>query len=275
VERIAYGTTSVTAVLDRETAWVIDEMFAEGATPGDRATMASRMPGEYDDEHWLIRCRAYLVRTAATTILVDAGSGPAGAIFSEGRAGRLPEILASLGVAPADVDHVVLTHTHSDHFGWCTAPGPGGWTPYFTNARYHLHPADIAMIRASATERGAQVAEMLLDPLERSGQLSLVPEDHDVALGVRLRHAPGHTPGHRVVGVDTGAHQLVLTGDLLHTSYQVAHPEFDFGSDTDPAQAAATRAELLAEIDARGNVLGAAHLPMAFARLTSGELVGL
>jgi glyoxylase-like metal-dependent hydrolase (beta-lactamase superfamily II) len=271
VERISHGDVTVTAIVDLEDAWRIDEMFPDGGTPGDRTTMAERMPGEFDGESWRIRCRCYLVRTGAATVLVDAGAGPAGSMFGGERAGRLPAVLATLGLAPADVDHVVLTHAHADHFGWSVADG----RPFFGNARYHLHPADIAALRGRDDDRARRVVETLIVPLETSGQLSPIADDHDVVAGVRLRHAPGHTPGHRVVGVDTGAHQIMLAGDLLHTSYQVAHPGYDFGSDTDAALAAATRTALLAEVDARGIILAAAHLPAPFARITAGELVAV
>lgn len=272
-DRIAHGDVSVTALIDVETRWEIDDLFEGGPLPGDRDTMAQRMPDEFDRDTWLVRCRCYLVRRGDRTVLVDAGSGPAEALF-EGT-GVLPDLLAGIGIAPGDVHDVVLTHAHADHFGWCTVPGTDGWTPFFTNARYHLHPADAEAIRARTDERAALVRAILLDPLARSGQLALRAEDHDLISGVRLRHAPGHTPGHRVVGVDTGAENLLLAGDLLHFSYQVAAPGFAFPSDGDPPQANATRTAILAEVEQLGWVLGGSHLPSAFARIVDGRLIAL
>jgi glyoxylase-like metal-dependent hydrolase (beta-lactamase superfamily II) len=55
------------------------------------------------------KCNCYLVRGSRKTILVDAG-------LPWEKKG-LEEQLASLGLAPEDVDMVVLTHEHLDHIG--------------------------------------------------------------------------------------------------------------------------------------------------------------
>src|SRR5438128_2502665 len=54
-----------------------------------------------------------LVRTAGQVVLVDTGVGPYGA----GAGHELERALADEGVAPRDVDLVVLTHAHPDHIG--------------------------------------------------------------------------------------------------------------------------------------------------------------
>ena len=78
-------------------------------------------PELFDDEHWKLPARSYLIRSAGTTVLVETGVGPAGlwdwTALSEG---ELPGALAALGVSPGDVDVVFLTHMHIDHVGWNT-----------------------------------------------------------------------------------------------------------------------------------------------------------
>ena len=44
--------------------------------------------------------------------------------------------LASIGIAPADVDTVLCTHLHFDHVGWNTHLVNGRWVPTFPKARY-------------------------------------------------------------------------------------------------------------------------------------------
>jgi len=53
------------------------------------------------------RGNALLVEAATTRILVDCGFGPR----------ELTKRLARLGLAPADIDAVVVTHEHGDHIG--------------------------------------------------------------------------------------------------------------------------------------------------------------
>ncbi|HLJ80365.1 MAG TPA: MBL fold metallo-hydrolase, partial [Ktedonobacterales bacterium] len=54
----------------------------------------------------------------------------------------LPEMLATLGVRPEDVTHVVLTHAHFDHFSGVTMARDGARVPVFPNARYYLGRGD-------------------------------------------------------------------------------------------------------------------------------------
>lgn len=56
-----------------------------------------------------------LLRRGPHVILVDTGSGPSPTFF--GTAGKLIANLATLGVEPKHVTHVLLTHGHFDHVG--------------------------------------------------------------------------------------------------------------------------------------------------------------
>ena len=91
--------------------------------------------------------------------------------------GTLPDELAALGVMPDDVDDVILTHIHSDHTGWSTTPSPSGWVPRFSNARYHLHDADLAWMRGFGDEEYVREFAEAIAPLESAGQLDTSVED--------------------------------------------------------------------------------------------------
>ena len=70
--------------------------------------------------------------------------------------------------------------------------------------------------------------------LEALGALDLDPSDHEIVPGLSVHHAPGHTPGHRVVELSDAGGTLLLIGDLLHTPPQVAHPTWVSNHDEDP-----------------------------------------
>ena len=57
---------------------------------------------------------AYLIRGRGNTVLVDTGTGGA-----NGVGGELIANLARLGVGPAEIDAILLTHAHPDHIGCC------------------------------------------------------------------------------------------------------------------------------------------------------------
>ena len=108
-----------------------------------RAMWETWMPA---DEHHRIdlACRCLLIREPERTILCEAGIG---AFFEPKLRERfgvqeerhvLVENLAALGVAPEDVDVVVLSHLHFDHAGGLLTAWKEGEAPrlVFPNARY-------------------------------------------------------------------------------------------------------------------------------------------
>lgn len=190
---------------------------------GTFATLRQAFPAIRSDVDWWIPVNCAVLRTGETTVLVDTGAGPKPRAF-------LPDAGASLldGLAPADVDVVVHTHLHVDHVGWDGS---------FPNARYVVHHADwdYFMSEASLGER-PHLREKVL-PLER---VERVAGETEIAPGVRVQPAPGHTPGH----------MIVHAGEF---------PDLVFVNDMDPAVAAATRRRLIAELAAEGASVIAGH----------------
>lgn len=122
----------------------------------------------------------WVLKTSAGLILFDATESE-----EEARDHLVPG-LKILGLDPAAIRYVIVTHGHWDHFGGAA------WLQRTYNARIGLSAADwdmIAALPAGAPERG-------------TGELprrDLVVEDGEVLrLGdttVRLYLTPGHTPG--------------------------------------------------------------------------------
>jgi glyoxylase-like metal-dependent hydrolase (beta-lactamase superfamily II) len=194
----------------------------------------------------LLHFHSYLVVDGSGVVLVDAGIGPAGGAAAEwlGVGGRLPGLLAQVGVEPEDVDAVVLTHVHSDHVGWVS----DGVRPTFPRAEYVLQRAELDQVRARADY------SQLINPIEEAGQLRVV-EGETVLRGLRLLPTPGHTPGHQSVVTD----RAVLGGDLLVHPAQARWPELTYAYEQNPATAITSRREVLALAAALGIPIAAAH----------------
>src|SRR5262249_9742129 len=106
-------------------------------TPADDAIMSK-------SANLAVQC--VYVRLPHLSVLVDVGAYEA-AHDSSGRAGYTPppglhESLARIGARPEDVDHVVITHAHGDHFNFATREGAGGYEPTFPNATVYLGRGD-------------------------------------------------------------------------------------------------------------------------------------
>lgn len=201
-----------------------------------------------------------LVRTDAAVVLVDTGLGAAQHPFG-GSGGGLPAELARVGVPPEAVDVVVVTHGHLDHIGGNVSEG----APAFPRARYVMsrptgnsgHPRrsrhDVRRRRRRAREH--------LPPLAAAGVLDLVDGEQDVAPGIRIVPARGHTPGH--LAVEVIGELLYLTDALLHP-LQGARPELGHGLDEDPEAATATLRALLGRAAASGTPIACSHVEGVF-----------
>jgi glyoxylase-like metal-dependent hydrolase (beta-lactamase superfamily II) len=203
---------------------------------------------------------SYLVQAPGLVALVDLGLGPMSMQTDTGATydgGALIANLAAAGVAPADVDLVLYTHMHRDHVGWTSSATQAGPEITFSNARHVVDGAEWRHWQEHPSPIGP-AADTVLEPL--ADRVELCADGDEIAPGLRALATPGHTPGHMSVAVETGtAEPLVIAGDVLHSPAQVAHPEWCFGSDTAPAQAARSRRRL---VDAFGDrLLRCAHFP--------------
>lgn len=153
----------------------------------------------------------------------------------------IPTQLAAIGVQPDTITHVVITHAHWDHFAGMTTPTADGVAPTFPRARYYLGGADW---------REGEMQTALSDPtslesrtvgaLHAQGALHLVEGHETLADGIEVIPAPGETPGHLIVRVQSQGETLYIIGDLLHASIEVEHPDW-MVTWADPASMIETR----------------------------------
>jgi glyoxylase-like metal-dependent hydrolase (beta-lactamase superfamily II) len=205
-----------------------------------------------------IELGGFLVRTADRVALIDAGVGVVRSPFP---GGKFLDSLAALGVAPADVTDVLLTHLHFDHVGWTTRKGE----IVFPNATYRCHEADWAHFVGPDPGSTKKLSPLV-------GQLETWSTEATLLPGVDVLPAPGHTPGSTVVVLSSGTKRALLLGDVAHCPAQLVENEWAALVDVDPELAVQTRTSLARELEG-GDVLAAGtHFPgMRFGRLVAAQ----
>jgi len=173
--------------------------------------------------------------------------------------------LRALGIASADVRHVVMTHLHTDH---------AGGLHHFPGTEILVSRADLDVAsgrlgrlrgypnRAWPDWFDPTVAELPDGPygpfpasrrLTAAGDVTIVP-------------LPGHTAGHLGVLVEEGDHAVLLAGDASYTEELMLRGVPD-GVAPDEAVARRTHERIRALAAERPTVYAVAHDPESGARL--------
>src|SRR5262245_15988803 len=123
------------------------------------------------------------------------------------------ESLELLGVEAGSVTDVILTHLHYDHVGnFHKLP----------NARFHLQERELAFatgryVRYPYFGHGFEEEDIVgVVRLNFKRRLELYEGDMEIAPGLTLHLAPGHTAGLQVVRVHTQRGNVVLASDASH-----------------------------------------------------------
>jgi glyoxylase-like metal-dependent hydrolase (beta-lactamase superfamily II) len=92
-------------------------------------------------------------------------------------------------------------------------------------------------------------------------RLRLLDRPAEIAAGILVFPAPGHTPGHAAVLVSSGRQQLLYVGDAIVHTAQFEHPEWPCAFDLSPAETVRTRKQLLERAVADRCLFAGYHLP--------------
>jgi len=171
----------------------------------------------------------FLISSASRKILVDVGFGERHTkrdlkVFGFDPARNVEGALARCGLAPEDIDTVVLTHLHCDHAGGATRSGPEGVEPAFPNARYVVNELEWEDALSPDPRSAAAYRRDDFVPLAEAGLLELVGDSYDVGDGVSMIRTGGHTRGHAMVIVRTSEGTTVYPADLIPSRHHARVP---------------------------------------------------
>ncbi|MCA9877784.1 MAG: MBL fold metallo-hydrolase, partial [Thermomicrobiales bacterium] len=217
------GDATITVIADGEMLW-------EPRFPVPEAEWRAALPEADARGRIWIGLNVVLVQLGDALIVIDPGCDAPDSAWQETlpqvwpnwpirRTAGLDAVLADLGIDPAAVTHVVITHPHGDHYpGVCREEG-ARLVPRFANARHYLGRADWEgnPLREDPASHLRRLA--VIDDL---GRLELIDSDTEIAPGVTLLPASGESPGHLVVRIETGNETVYVLGDLIHHGVEVA-----------------------------------------------------
>ncbi len=232
-------------------------LWTRWATPDER----NRIP---------LACRCLLVDEGDRLVLLEAGVG----VFFEPKLRDrygvveerhvLLEQLDALGVAPADIDVIVLSHLHFDHAGGLLTP----WHPdrepelVFPRASYVVGRRAWERAQDPHYRDRASFVPPLNALLAASGRLEVVDGDHSETLGEgwRFHRSDGHTPGLLLTEIDMPDGPVVFAADLIPGTPWV-HLPITMGYDRSPERLIDEKEALLTDLLARGGRLFYTHDP--------------
>jgi glyoxylase-like metal-dependent hydrolase (beta-lactamase superfamily II) len=195
--------------------------------------------------------RCLLVEVAGKRELIETGNGDKFSpklkdIYGIDHDRAIGAALREVGLAPEDIDFVVMTHMHFDHSGGAVrlSTTGSGLAPVFPRARHVVQRREWEDATHPHERNHASYLQENIKPLE--GLLQLVDGEAEIVPGLRVIPTPGHTAGHQSVLIgawDPGAPKALFLGDVVPTAVHVKLP-WVMAYDLDPARTVETKRAL-------------------------------
>jgi glyoxylase-like metal-dependent hydrolase (beta-lactamase superfamily II) len=202
-----------------------------------------------------------VLQTGGKLVLLDTGNGDWGAPTS----GVWMKNFRAAGFDPKDVSTILFSHFHGDHInGFRLKDGAA----VFPNAEVMVPAAewafwmdDAKMSAAPEAMKGAFAnVRRAFGPLAKD--IKQIEPGKEAVSGVTPVAAYGHTPGHTVYRVASGAASLLFMADTAnHPALFVRNPDWSAIFDQDPDMARATRRKLLDMVAADKTQVAFYHAP--------------
>lgn len=259
--RVQAGRATITLVPDGQFGLDGGAMF--GIVP--RVVWQRRAPPD-EANRIALAFNAMLIELDGMRVLVDPGLGDRhddtfAARFAVRRPPTVEQSLQAAGVDPATIDYVVDTHLHWDHAGANVRRlADGTLAPRFPHARYLVQRREWeAATHPHERNRASYRADDFV-PLEAAGVLQLVDGDLELAPGIHLLLAGGHSDGMQLLRIDSEGETFLYLADLVPTHHHLDYA-WIMGYDLYPVETLRQRKRLLPIAARERWLLGFGHDP--------------
>lgn len=236
--------------------------FLFSNAPRERLEETLREHNLYPEQwaEWVSPYICLAVNTGEHQVLVDTGAGDLAP-----STGKLLQNLQAAGIAPEDIDTVIMTHGHPDHIGGNT---DSEGRPTFPKARYVMWKDEWDFWTSGQAEAklDEHVREVLLKFARKNlppiqDQLELVNHETEIVPGIRALAAPGHTPGHMALAISSRGERLLCISDLVLHPIHLEEPEWYAAVDFTAEQVVATRRRILTMAATEKDLVLGFHFP--------------
>jgi glyoxylase-like metal-dependent hydrolase (beta-lactamase superfamily II) len=206
------------------------------------------------DEHNRIRMNmnCLYIEAGREKIIVETGIGDKWSekqlkMYGIDRKRKLTDSLKEIaGVRADEITVVTNTHLHFDHAGGNTCREGDQVVPTFPNARYMISKAEYEHAESPHERDRASYMSENWKPLELTGQLQLMPDQFELAAGIRMENVPGHNRSMQCLRVEQNGRTFYSFADLVPTR---AHVPFAWvmGYDLYPVETLEAKKRLLTQ----------------------------
>src|SRR3954465_635118 len=241
------GSIEVTAVSDGIWRKPHDPTFIKNASVEE--TRAALAKAGLTTEFMPIPLTVIVLKIGDRYVMVDSGSGVG---QWQANATNLPANMKAAGIDRSQISTVLVSHFHPDHVWGLMEKGTNA--PVFPNAELVVNAAEYNWWtesgRVEKLAEGRRAAgKRIADNFPDWKNWKLVDNNAEVAPGVRLIAAPGHTPGHSAYVVASGGEQLMVSADTMYVPALLApHPDWQGAYDQDGPMAVTTRRKLVDQV---------------------------
>ena len=260
VYKYKVGSIEVTAVYDGIWRKPHDPTFIKNASVEEAKAALSK--AGLTTEFMPIPLTVVVLKIGDKYVMIDSGSGVG---QWQANATNLPSNMKAAGIDRGQISTILVSHFHPDHVWGLMEKGTNA--AVFPNAelivssteyKWWTDPGRVEKLPEGRRPAGKRIGDVF--PTWKNWKL--VEDNAEVAPGVRLLAAPGHTPGHSAFLVTSGKDQLMVSNDAMYVPALLApHPDWQGAYDQDGATAVTTRRKLIDRVIADKMMVCGAHFP--------------
>ncbi len=262
--RVPFGDIALVSLYDG--LFRLDGGAMFGVVP--RTLWAPQSPPD-DRSRIQLAMRPLLVEAEWGRMLIDCGIGDKmdakqRDIYAVNRERSLDDAFASVGLTGNDIDLLLATHLHFDHFGGATVRRGGRIEPRFGRARYSIRAGEWQeATHPHERNRASYIADDFV-PLEAAGVVDFFDDDRTIRPGVRVVRTGGHCPQHQIVFVESAGKTAVFTADLIPTTAHI-RDAWIMGYDLFPMETLAFKKQFIRDAIDREYLIFFEHDPLVAA----------